>query len=252
LDCKKAENLLEGYADRELDPVHSLEIEEHLRACAACSQRHEGTRLLRSGLRRPGLYFNAPADLQAKLRSSLRKGTRVETARRPRSWSWLKAAAPAALAAMAILIAIPFLRGPSEDEIVRRDVISSHVRSLMADHLADVASSDEHTVKPWFAGKLDFSPVVVDLKADGFPLIGGRLDYIGNKAVAALIYRREKHFINLFIWPSDSVETSGTETMSRQGYNIFRWNEAGMTYWAISDLNRAELEEFTRKIQAHL
>jgi anti-sigma factor RsiW len=252
LDCKEAEKLLEGYADRELDPVHSLEIEEHLRACAACSQRHESSRLLRSALRQPALYFKAPADLHAKLRSSLRKGTTVEAAPRLRSWSWLKTAAPAALAAMAILIALPFLRGPSEDEIVRREVISSHVRSLMADHLADVASSDEHTVKPWFAGKLDFSPVVVDLDNEGFPLIGGRLDYVDDKAVAALIYRREKHFINLFIWPSDSVETSGTETMSRQGYNIFQWNKAGMTYWAISDLNRAELEEFTRKIQAHL
>lgn len=156
------------------------------------------------------------------------------------------------LAATVILIAVPLLRGPSNDEILRREIVSGHVRSLMAGHLADVASSDEHTVKPWFAGKLNFSPMVVDLKNQGFPLIGGRLDYIDNRPVAALVYQRQKHYINLFVWPSHSDSDADTKMILRQGYNLLHWSKAGMTYWAISDLNQAELQEFARHIQAQV
>jgi anti-sigma factor RsiW len=250
VDCKNAQKLLDSYADRELDPVHSLEIENHLRECAACSERHESQQLLRSALSNDALYFKAPADLQGKIQSSLRRSARAEAAPRVRVWRWLTAAVPVAVAAIAILTVVPFLRGPSTDELLRREIVSSHVRSLMADHLADVASSDEHTVKPWFAGKLDFSPAVVDLKNQGFPLVGGRLDYIDNKPVAALVYQRQKHLINLFVWPSGSETDAETKMISRQGYNLFYWSKAGMTYWAVSDLNTAELQEFASQIQA--
>lgn len=249
MDCKDAQKLLDSYTDRELDLVHSLEIENHLRECGACSERHESNQALRSALSNPALYFKAPADLQRKLQSSLRRSAKPEAPVRIRVWRWLNAAVPVALAAIVILIVVPLLRGPSNDEILRREIVSGHVRSLMAGHLADVASSDEHTVKPWFAGKLNFSPMVVDLKNQGFPLIGGRLDYIDNRPVAALVYQRQKHYINLFIWPTRSESDADTEMISRQGYNLFHWSKAGMTYWAISDLNHAELQEFTRHIQ---
>ena len=252
MDCKDAQKLLDGYSDRELDLAHSLEIEKHLRECVACSERQESSQLLRSALSNPALSFKAPADLQRKIQSSLRGSAKAEAVPQRRVWRWLTAAAPLAVAALAILVVVPLLRGPSNDEILRREIVSSHVRSLLADHLADVASSDEHTVKPWFAGKLNFSPTVVDLKNQGFPLIGGRLDYIDNKPVAALIYQGHKHYINLFVWPSLSEPDAETEVISRQGYNLFHWTKAGMTYWAVSDLNHAELQEFTRHIQVRV
>lgn len=252
MDCKDAQKLLDGYADRELDPAQNLEIENHMRECVACSERHESSQALRSALGNPALHFKTPAHLQGKIQSSLRGSAKTEAVPQTRVWRWLTAAAPLAVAALAILIVVPLLRGPSNDERLTGEIVSSHVRSLMVDHLADVASSDEHTVKPWFAGKLDFAPPVVDLKNQGFPLVGGRLDYIDGKSVAALVYQRQKHYINLFVWPSRSKPDAETEMISRQGYNLIRLSKAGMTYWAISDLNRAELQEFARQIQAQV
>jgi len=129
------------------------------------------------------------------------------------------------------------------------EIVSGHVRSLMADHLTDVASSDKHTVKPWFDGKLDFSPAVVDLADHGFPLVGGRLDYLGSRSVAALVYARQKHFINLFVWPSTREGDLGEPKSSRHGFHLIHWNAAEMSYWAVSDLNPAELEEFAGLIR---
>jgi anti-sigma factor RsiW len=132
---------------------------------------------------------------------------------------------------------------------ITQEIISGHVRSLMADHLTDVASSDQHTVKPWFNGKLDFSPPVKDLSDHGFPLVGGRLDYLENRPVAALVYRHRKHFINLFIWPSAHGSDIGKKTLASDGYNLIHWEESGMVYWAVSDLNIGELQEFAQLIQ---
>jgi anti-sigma factor RsiW len=249
VDCKDAQKLLDSYADRELDLAHSLEIENHLQQCDACSKHHESRQLLQSALSSASLYFKAPADLSGKIQSSLRRIAKAERAPQVRRWRWLNAAVPMAVAAIVILILVPLLRRPSADEILSRELVSNHVRSLMVNHLADVASSDEHTVKPWFAGKLNFSPLVVDLENQGFPLVGGRLDYVDNKPVAALVYGRHKHFINLFVWPSASVADAEIKAISRQGYNLFHWTKAGMTYWAVSDLNNNELEEFARQIQ---
>jgi anti-sigma factor RsiW len=129
-----------------------------------------------------------------------------------------------------------------------QELVACHVRSLLADHLTDVASSDRHQVKPWFAGKLDFAPGVVDLSSDGYPLIGGRLDYLGHRSVAAVVYRRRQHVINLFVWPSDRT---GDELRSetKSGYQLVRWTQAGTVYWAISDLNLGELNQFAELIR---
>jgi len=249
MNCKDAQNLIDGYVDRELDPVRDLEIEGHLQECAVCSQGYKNHQALRNGLKASSLYFKPPADLQRRIQLSLRKAAKAEAAPRAMPKWWLSVAAPIAAAAVVVLSLVPFLRGPSTDDLLAREVISSHVRSLMANHLADVASSDRHTVKPWFAGKLNFSPAVEDLAKQGFPLMGGRLDYIDNRPVAALVYQRRKHFINLFIWPSTHGSEADTKTVTRQGYNLFRWTKSGMTYWAASDLNSAELQEFVELVQ---
>jgi anti-sigma factor RsiW len=120
----------------------------------------------------------------------------------------------------------------------------------MASHMTDVSSSDKHTVKPWFNGKLDFSPSVTDLTDQGFPLVGGRLDYLANRPVAALVYQRRGHFINLFIWPIAPAPDTDQKTSPRQGYHLVHWTKSEMTYWAVSDLNQRELEEFVQRIRS--
>jgi anti-sigma factor RsiW len=249
MDCQTARTLIDGYLDGELDLVRNLEIQGHLHGCALCAQMHTDRQLLRGALKTGSVYFKAPPDLQKRIQRSVRQAAKAEGGPRVLPKWWFNIAAPMAAAAVVVLALVPFLRGPSADDLLAREVVSSHVRSLMASHLADVASSDQHTVKPWFAGKLNFSPPVEDLAKQGFPLIGGRLDYVDNRPVAALIYQRQKHFINLFIWPSASDSDVRTKTVSRQGYNLFHWNKAGMTYWAVSDLNKGELQEFARQVQ---
>ena len=125
--------------------------------------------------------------------------------------------------------------------LVEDEIVAGHVRSLLANHLTDVATSNQHVVKPWFNGRIDFSPPVVDLAATGFPLVGGRVDYIGGRVVAALVYRRSGHAINLFVWPA---ETPPEGPSQHDGYNLLRWSAGGLAYWAISDLNPEELRDF--------
>src|SRR6266576_5574157 len=247
--CKDAQNLINGYVDGELDLIRNLEIERHIQDCALCTQDYKNHQVLSNAIKTGSLYFKAPADLRRRIQLSLRKAAKAEAGRRMLPKWWFNIAAPMAAAAVILLALVPFLRGPSADDLLAGEVVSSHVRSLMASHLADVPSSDQHTVKPWFAGKLNFSPPVEDLAKQGFPLIGGRLDYLEDRPVAALIYQRQKHFINLFIWPSGSDSDVETKTVLRQGYNLFHWTRSGMTFWAVSDLNNAELQKFVQLVQ---
>ncbi len=248
MDCAQAESLLDIYLDRELDPVRSLEIEAHLRACARCAQSRSAHEALRRSLKADALYFKAPGALQRRVQHSVRKAAQAETPRRWLSPSWFKIAAPLAAAALVVLLLVP--QGPAPDELLTQEVVSGHIRSLMADHLADVPSTDEHTVKPWFNGKLDFSPPVSDLASAGFPLIGGRLDYLNHRPVAALIYRRDKHVINVFVWPAEQNSASSAPIKTQQGYHIARWSRAGMNFWAISDLESSQLGQFAELLKS--
>jgi anti-sigma factor RsiW len=159
-------------------------------------------------------------------------------------WNWLGLAAALVLAATIIFNVVPRLQRPGADQFLATQLIDSHVRSLMANHLTDVASSDQHTVKPWLDTKLDFAPPVVDLSEKGFPLVGGRLDYLDNRPVAALIFQRRKHFINLFVWPAGADAARSTKAMTREGYQLLHWKDSDFNYWAVSDVNEKELQEF--------
>lgn len=250
--CAEPRDLAQAYLDRELDLAKSLEMEQHFRECVTCSEAYEEGRRLRTALNECDLCFSAPPDLHKRIRAAVRD--EVRRSARPRLFTWRAMAfgLPIALAAVLALSIVPLLRRPTTTDLVVDEIVSGHVRSLMADHLTDVASSDKHTVKPWFDGKLDFSPAVVDLADHGFPLVGGRLDYLGNRSAAALVYARQKHFINLFVWPSSHEENRDAPKVSQHGFNLIHWNTSEMTYWAVSDLNPAELEEFAGLIRERM
>jgi anti-sigma factor RsiW len=249
MTCQDTQHLMHAYFDRELDLVRSLEMEGHLQTCPACAQVLANHRTLQGALRSGAFYYDAPAALQAKLRSSLRKTPVKARVTRRTALAW------SALAASIIVVGFGLgwlagRLGNSAEDALAREVVSSHVRSLMATHLTDVASSNQHTVKPWFHGQLDFSPPAKDFSKEDFSLVGGRLDYVGERPVAGLVYQRRKHFINLFIWPSSTGAAAGPTTLSRQGYHLIHWSDAGMTFWAVSDLNEKELEEFVKLVRS--
>jgi anti-sigma factor RsiW len=228
-----------------------LEIEQHMQECQACASAYHNQIALRSAFKDSSLYHSAPPRLAKRIRSSLRREAKSEVGRRLFGWRWLPVGAMALILVLGLVIwrAVPSLR-PSADEFLAQEMVSNHVRSLQLEsHRTDVISSDQHTVKPWFDGKLDFAPPVRDFSSQGFPLLGGRLEYLNNRAVAALIYQRQKHYINLYIWPAEQSNATSEVATKRQGYNLLHWTNSGMTYWAVSDLNGVELHEFARLVQ---
>ena len=264
MNCKEVIDLMDGYLDSELDPITSQRIEQHLRDCPKCDQAYKAHGLLMRAIGPASPYHKAPAGLRERIQSSLREEIAEQPARelsqpaqrlspnpRPEAntvlvgmpWNWLALAAAIIFAAIITFNLVPRLR-PGADQLLATQLIAGHVRSLMANHLTDVASSDQHTVKPWLDTKLDFAPAVPDLSNKGFPLVGGRLDYLDNRPVAALIYQRRKHFINLFVWPTESNAAKATKTMSRQGYHLLHWVDSDFNYWAVSDVNADDLQTF--------
>ncbi|HEY7211530.1 MAG TPA: anti-sigma factor [Bryobacteraceae bacterium] len=236
MSCQQAETLIDAYFDGELGVTESLEIESHLDRCAHCSALLERNRVLRRSLQQPGIYYEAPPALKRAIRAQPRV-----------SIPWRVLAIAASLAAVVLLGAwmVRIFQRPSRLEALSREVVAGHIRSLQANHLFDVASTDQHTVKPWFSGKLDFAPVVKDLGAAGFPLVGGRLDYLADRPVAALLYKRRQHVISLFEWPAQSTDS---QTVIR-GYNVLHWSAGGLTFWAVSDVNADDLKEFVRELR---
>jgi len=167
-------------------------------------------------------------------------------------WNWLALAAAIMLAATIVSTLWPRFRPANADQFLATQLIASHARSLMANHLTDVASSDQHTVKPWLDTKLDFAPPVADLSGEGFPLIGGRLDYLDNHPVAALVYQRRKHFINLFIWPTTPGASKAQKTLTRHGYHLLHWADSDFNYWAVSDISDGDLQIFHQLFERQL
>jgi anti-sigma factor RsiW len=243
------EHELTAYLDGELDLTSALAFERHLEECPSCAQALEAQRALREAIATAGLRFR-PTPAQTR---RLRQAVTAEAA--PSRWiSWPQLQAIAALLLVAVASwSLGRVWPPRSAPDLSEQIVSSHVRSLLAGHPADVISTDQHTVKPWFTGKLDYSPVVVDLAAQGFPLTGGRLDYLGNHPVAALVYRADRHVINLFTWPAAyTPDGTGPEPIASalQGFHLLHWTQGGMTYWAVSDAGEERLRLLARLLRS--
>jgi anti-sigma factor RsiW len=240
MSCELVERDLDAYLDRELDAAALTAVREHVGTCAACrrqlAQRETLARLVRSAP-----YYSAPDRLRDRVRAS----SQSHSVRRVLTW------AAAAVLVLSVGAGMTLWRpGASRGDVIADDVVNGHVRSLMANHLFDVQSTDLHTVKPWFLGKLDFSPPVVDLTSSGFALVGGRHDYGGGRPVAALVYQRRKHTINVFVSPAGGDPSTSNVVLTVRGFNLRHWIHNGMSFWAVSDVNSAELGEFATALQA--
>jgi anti-sigma factor RsiW len=252
MDCARLRSLLDEYLDRELDPEASIGIAEHLRACDDCSRAVAARSALGTAIRKDAAYYRAPPALASRIRAQVAQTTartapKSSTRRfNPLEWRrWLSLGAAVAATVVATSFATLQLAGTDRDETLVAQLISGRSRSIVTGHEIDVASSDQHTVKPWLSSKLDFSPNVTDLAAAGFPLRGGRLDYLNDRPVAVLVYGHRQHLIDLFIWPEETTaDKAPSRTFSKRGMNVLHWTAAGMTYWAVSDITKADLEEF--------
>ena len=235
---------LDAYLDGELATVDASELEAHLAQCPECARFRQERLELRAAIRARVPAFEAPAALRERVRAAVGAAVRGRAPRRFTAWGvWRPLAIAASLAVVAVgswRLALQRTAG----EALADDVLGSHIRSLMPGHLTDVLSSDQHTVKPWFNGKLDFSPPVYDFAGRGYPLIGGRLDYVDGRGVAALVYGRRQHLINVFLWPAARGPAAAPTTRTGQGYHLLHWATADYTYWVVSDLGLPELGDF--------
>jgi anti-sigma factor RsiW len=241
MNCREAEPLLNPYLDGELDLVTAVHLEEHIAGCGGCGREYRDLQELRRQIVEADLEFTPSAGLARRVASGRRRAT---SGFQP----WWRRPGMLAMATAAVLVLLLVPIRLSRTGPVDREVLDNHLRSLMASHLVDVPSSDRHTVKPWFQGRLSFSPDVPDLSAQGFTLIGGRLDVVGRVPAAAIVYKRREHVINLFAAPSNLTD-SRIQAGSSEGYNFVTWVKGGLSYSAVSDLNAAELMQFAQLVQ---
>jgi anti-sigma factor RsiW len=227
--------MLHAWLDDELDAANVAAVEAHIAACPSCSAMAERFSTLRETVTDPALRYAPPAGLRERIDAAL-PGLERPSRQWQQSLGW--GAGGAIAASLALMLAMP---QPAATGSVGSQLVASHVRSLLADHLVDIPTSDRHVVKPWFNGKIDFSPPTPDLNADGFPLVGGRLDYIGGRVVPAIVYRRRLHTINLFVWPASG---EASDTMSVDGYTVLHWREGDLDFWAVSDVAADDLAQF--------
>jgi anti-sigma factor RsiW len=281
MDCAHLRILVDRYLDREIDPDASMSIARHLGVCADCSRTVSARSSMRTAIKKDAGYYRARPALADRIRLQVGGTTRqaapavprgrfklpewrrwlhvTRATRRaaptlprrgfklPESRRWLPMGAAVAATVLATNFATFQLASVRGDEMLVAQLISSRSRSIVTGHPIDVASSDQHTVKPWLSSKLDFSPSVTDLSEAGFPLRGGRLEYLNDRLVAVLVYEHGQHLIDLFVWPADSVDKASSRTLSKRGVNVLHWTTGGMTYWAVSDVPRKDLQEFAER-----
>lgn len=279
MECTQSQHWMHAWLDGELDPPGALQLESHLAGCAACRAALAQLTELRGAVAQQATRHTASPQLRLRVKAALQQEQEREKVQEqeqamglertltpqqrkeqsnPRRasifprwpWAWINlGAAAVSTAAFAVTLAL-YLAQPTPADQLDQELVASHFRSLMPDHLTDVASTDQHTVKPWFAGKLDFAPPVTDLAPQGYALIGGRLDYIGQRPVAALAYRHRKHVLNLYVWPSTTARAEAPQASARQGYQLLRWTQGGMRYAAISDMGAPDLAQFAQLFNA--
>ena len=254
MNCDEAKILLHALIDGELDAGHAREVEAHIATCAACAAELAAYRQMRETMAKADLRFTAPASLRQRLDDALPKAVPApNVVPMPSRRSLLRGfAMGSAVSALAATGLVAIVLSNDDQQRIEAEIVSAHLRSLQAGHLIDVVSTDQHTVKPWFNGKLDVSPPVIDLTAQGFTLIGGRLDYVDARAIGAVVYRRRQHIINLFVAQTGNTERRPARMETMQGFNVRRWSEQGMNFWAVSDIGPDELTEFGDKFEAAL
>ena len=239
---------MDAYLDGELAEAERPLVQDHLAGCADCGPELATLERLRDGIRQDAPRHRAPKNLRSQIRSAMRREEAALAPAMPRAPGWLAYAASILLAVAIGSGGTFMLLGERQEDATAGEIIDSHLRSLLGTHLTDVASSDQHTVKPWFAGRSDVSPPVVDLRLEGFPLLGGRLDLIAGKPVPALVYKRREHVINLFVLPAAHGDLG--KALSRRGYSLRHWNEGDLGFWVVTDAASVELNEFERAFRA--
>ena len=256
MTCDEAEILLHALIDGELDAGHAREVENHIAGCPRCAAALAAYRQMNQTVAGLDLRYNAPAALRQRIEASLPRRpahTPVPQKLAPNRRTVLRGfAMGSAVSALAATGIVALVLRNDDDQRILSEVVTAHLRSLQAGHLIDVVSTDQHTVKPWFNGKLDVSPPVVDLTAQGFMLIGGRLDVVDAKSIGAVVYRRRQHIINLFVAQTSNTERRAAKMETMQGFNVRRWSQQGLNFWAVSDIGADELAEFGEKIEAAL
>ena len=250
MSCDLTKSVLHGYLDGELDAARAADFERHLISCSECVNTLETQERLRSSMLHAGLYERAPSSFRKRVQARLGASARPAIIAPPQSasWRWLAIAAMFLLVVFAGWRGVSLLRGDGAESTLASAIVDAHLRSLQPGHLEDVQSTDQHTVKPWFDGKIDFAPPVHDFVDQGFPLQGGRLDVVRGRTVAVLVYARRKHLINVFVWPTtegDSEPASG----SQLGYHWIDWRKGGMELCAVSDVSTADLTELQQLLK---
>ena len=245
--CERADTLVHGYFDNELDALGAAEFESHLQQCPECVAALDALESLRSTITVAQPYEKMPASFRKKILADLnvKTPTVIATARATTNWRWLAMAAAFLLLIYGGWRVASLSRGDSRETLMARKIVDAHLRSLQPGHLEDVISTDQHTVNPWFDGKIDFAPPVRDFSEQGFPLQGGRLDVVDNRTVAALVYGRRKHVVNVFVWPT-SEKDAAPRTGSIQGYQWIDWRKQGMEFYAVSDTSAPDLDQLQR------
>jgi anti-sigma factor RsiW len=250
MNCQECRDFIDPFVDSELGAGDAIRVQQHVDSCADCRNYLRSREALRVLLGNPQLKFEIPEALPGKVSTRIRSLSSPAKERVVRKYSTRWVYVPLALAASILLLFSLLLLNkndrfePLNTHSLVDEIVASHVRSMLASHLLDVPSTDQHTVKPWFDGKLKFAPPVQDFADHGFRLIGGRLDYVDGQEVAALVYQRNKHIINVFLWPAESGANESPRSFSRYGYNVVQWARDGFNWWAVSDVNAADLEGF--------